>query len=333
MLKASILIVNYNGEGLIESCLDSLEKQTFDNFEIIIVDNKSSDNSLNQIKQYLGISSIAPRIKVIPLTTNIGFAGGNNEALKYANGEYIFLINPDTEASVDWLGKLLSAMDSHPQVGMCASKLLVYGQDIIDSAGDGCSTAGVGFKRGEGQTDTAYRELEYVFGACGGAVLYRKKMLEEIGFFDDDFFIINEDSDLNFRAQLAGWKCLYVPEAVVYHKVSSIIGKMSEAMVYYSVRNSLYVYMKNMPWKLIIRYLHHKILQEAGSFLFFLRHGKIRPCLRAYLDFLKKLPILVKKRRKINKQRKVTDIYLMEMMTPLLSRKFFKKQMTKLRYS
>src|SRR4030067_235419 len=330
MPKTSILIVNYNGERLIESCLDALERQSYDDFEIIIVDNYSSDGSLNKIEKLLEKSSIAPRIKIIPLAKNLGFVGGNNEALKYAEGKYIALINPDAEAEPSWLEQLVSTMDLHPLVGLCASKLVVYGMDVIDSAGDECSTAGVGFKRGEGEADTAYQELEYVFGACGGAALYRRKMLTEIGFFDDDFFIVNEDSDINFRAQLAGWKCLYVPKALVYHKVSSIIGKMSEARVYYSVRNSLYVYVKNMPGKLMMRYFHHKMLQEAGALFYFMRHGKLRPCLRAYLDFLKKLPILVEKRRKINKLRKVTDSYLKEMMTPLLSRKFFKKKMTQL---
>ena len=244
MPKTSILIVNYNGERLIESCLDALERQSYDDFEIIIVDNYSSDGSLNKIEKLLEKSSIAPRIKIIPLAKNLGFVGGNNEALKYAEGKYIALINPDAEAEPSWLEQLVSTMDLHPLVGLCASKLVVYGMDVIDSAGDECSTAGVGFKRGEGEADTAYQELEYVFGACGGAALYRRKMLTEIGFFDDDFFIVNEDSDINFRAQLAGWKCLYVPKALVYHKVSSIIVKMSEARVYYSVRDNIYVYMK-----------------------------------------------------------------------------------------
>lgn len=330
MPKVTILIVNYNGEGLIGSCLDALERQNYDDFAIVIVDNNSSDGSLNNIEKFLGKSSIASRIKTVPLTKNLGFAGGNDEALKYAEGEYIALINPDAEAGPSWLEQLVVTMDLHPQVGLCASKLVVYGSDVIDSAGDECSTAGVGFKRGEGDPDTEYQELEYVFGACGGAALYRSKMLEEIGFFDEDFFIINEDSDLNFRAQLAGWKCLYVPEAVVHHKVSSIIGKMSEAMVYYSVRNSLYVYVKNMPVKLMIRYSHHKVLQEAGTLLYFMRHGKLRPCLRGYIDFFIKLPGLCEKRKKIKKLRKVTDIYIKKMMTPLLSRKFFKKQINKL---
>lgn len=326
MPKVSILIVNYNGEGLIETCLDALERQSYDDFDIVIVDNNSSDGSPNSIEKFLEKSPLASRAKFSPLNKNLGFAGGNNEALKYAEGEYISLINPDAEASADWLKELVNAMDSHPEVGICASKLVVYGQDIIDSAGDECSTTGIGFKRGEGEPAVQYQDLEYIFGACGGAVMYRRKMLKEIGFFDDDFFIIHEDSDLNFRAQLAGWKCLYVPKAVVYHKVSSIIGKLSEVMVYYSVRNSLYVYMKNMPVKLMLRYSHHKVLQEAGTLLYFMRHGKLRPCLRGYIDFFIKLPVLCEKRRKIKIMRKVTDIYLKEMMTPLLSREFFKKQ-------
>lgn len=330
MPKISILIVVYNCEDLIEACLYSLEMQVYQDFEIIIVDNKSSDNSLTNIYRSLKSSPIAPKTKIISLNNNLGFAGGNNEAFRYAVGEYISLINPDAEASSGWLKELVTVMDSHPEIGICASNLVVYGQNIIDSTGDECSTTGVGFKRGEGELSVNNQNLEYVFGACGGAVMYRRKMLEEIGFFDDDFFIIHEDSDLNFRAQLAGWKCLYVPKAVVYHKVSSIIGKMSEVMVYYSVRNSLYVYMKNMPAKLMIRYFHHKMLQEVGALLYFMRHGKLKSYSKAYFDFLSILPLVRKKRNEIQKLKKVSDQYLKSVMIPLVSRKLFKKQVEKL---
>ena len=123
-------------------------------------------------------------------------------------------------------------------VGICASKLIVYGTNIIDSAGDGFSTSLKGFKRGEGENATLYNKRENVFGACAGAAIYRRKMIEEIGFLDEDFFLILEDTDLNLRAQRHEWKVLYVPEAIVFHKVGYSIGNKSDKSYYYALRNN-----------------------------------------------------------------------------------------------
>ena len=139
----------------------------------------------------------------------------------------------------------------------------------MNSAGDGLTTAGVGFNRGLGQNAAQFDASEPVFGACGAAVLYRRRMLEEIGFLDEDFFLYDEDTDLNFRAQLAGWKCIYVPSAVVYHVANATAKRLSDLHVYYHTRNLEFVWMKNMPLGLMLRFAHHKVIQELGSFVTF----------------------------------------------------------------
>lgn len=172
MARVSIIVINYNGEGLITNCLEALEKQFFKEFEIVIVHNGSLDGSLYEIKRFLQESSIiGSLVKLIPLNKNQGFAGGNLEGLKQACGEYIALLNNDTEPDERWLGELVTAMGNDPKAGICASKLIAYGADMIDSAGDGFPTSLKGFKGEEGEKIFLYDKKEYIFGACAGAAL------------------------------------------------------------------------------------------------------------------------------------------------------------------
>jgi GT2 family glycosyltransferase len=218
-----------------------------------------------------------------------------------------------------------------PTVGICASKLLFDGNGSINSAGDGLTTGAVGFNRGLGKDAALYNQSEYVFGACGAAVLYRRRMLEEIGFLDEEFFLYDEDTDLNFRAQLAGWKCVYVPEAIVYHKGNATAGRLSDMHVYYHTRNLEFVWLKNMPFGLMLRYLHHKFFQEFGSFCYLcLRHGKWRPYFRAKMDAVKLLPTMWKKRQAIQAQRRVSNSYVSALMTSMFSLDFARQKLRQL---
>lgn len=317
MLKVSIIIVNYNGSGLLRDCLEALERQSFGSFEAVILDNASSDSSLYEIKKFLEETSMASRIKLISLGKNLGFAGGNIEGLKYAEGEYIALLNNDTEPDGGWLRELVEAMDNNPNVGICASKMIVHGTDIIDSAGDGFSTALRGFGEGEQQKSFLYNKKRYVFGACGGAALYRRKMIEEIDFLDEDFFLIHEDIDLNFRAQLNEWKVLYVPTAIVYHKVRSSIGHMSDLAVYYTLRNSDFVRIKNVPLAIFTRCFPEFVIGIVAEFIYFaIRHKHLRLYFRAKMDVIRMFTLMLKKRAVIMKGRKVSNKYLLSMMTP-----------------
>jgi GT2 family glycosyltransferase len=320
----SLIIVNYNGRQLLQACLASVLSQSFTDFEIIVVDNASQDGSVEYLAREF------PQVKLILLPRNTGFAGGNNEGLKQAEGEFIALLNNDALADRAWLGKLVEGVKKNQGVGICASKMLVYGAPSIDSAGDGFATNLKGFKRGEGQSADQYSKEEYVFGACAGAALYRKKMLDEIGFFDESFFLLHEDTDLNLRAQLAGWKVLYVPSAVVYHKVRSSIGNMSDLAVYYALRNSELVRLKNVPLALFLRCLPAFLAGLIADFFFFaVKHGKLKLYFKAKIDVMKKLRIIIGKRRTIMRMRKVDSKYLYTMMTPVWDRMFFLSKLKK----
>jgi len=330
MIRVSIIIINYNGKNFTLDCLKALDKQSFRHYEIIVVDNGSSDNSSVEIQELRAGSNRANPLKVVSLGYNSGFAGGNRIALDLAQAEYVALLNNDTEPDNNWLENIVGAMDAHHDAGICASKMIVFGKDIIDSASDGYATSLKGFKRGEGEHAEGYDNKEFVFGACAGAALYRRKMLEEIGFFDEDFFLIHEDTDLNMRAQLAGWKILYVPTALVYHKVRSTIGHMSDMAVYYTLRNSEFVRIKNVPFLLFMRCLPEFILGTISEFIYFgVKHGKLGLYLKAKIDVLKKMRSMLRKRKKIMKMKKVSNTYLYSIMTPIWNREFFSTKMKK----
>jgi GT2 family glycosyltransferase len=327
----SVIIVNYNGESLINGCLKALERQTFQDFETIIVDNNSSDKSLELIETFLNGSLMKNRSRLIALNRNLGFAGGNIEGLRYVSGRHVALLNNDTEPREDWLQSLLNAMVSDSRIGICASKLIASDNGTIDSAGDGYTRALRGFKRGEGDPPEKYDTMEYVFGACAGAALYNKAMLDEIGFFDEDFFLIHEDTDLNFRAKLAGWKAVFVPGAIVYHKVTSSIGYMSRMQVYYTVRNSEFVRIKNIPLSIFLLCLPEFVLGLISEFVFFgVRHGYLGLFLRAKGDAARLFPRMLKKRREIMKNRTMSSRLLLGELTATWNPSFVKTRFKKL---
>ncbi|MGH7232348.1 MAG: glycosyltransferase family 2 protein [Nitrospiraceae bacterium] len=314
----SVIVVNWNGRDLLEDCLASLCSQRYEPCELIVVDNGSTDGSAQFIRDRF------PTVKLVALAANTGFTGGNAAGLQVSRGEFIALINNDTRAAPTWLEHLIQPMLADPRIGICASKLIIEGSWQIDSSGDGLGTGGVGFKRGTGREATQYALPEDVFGACAAAALYRNEMLDAIGFLDEDFFFNDEDADLNFRAQLAGWTCRYVPSAVVYHKVNATIGRLSDAHVYYHHRNLEFLWVKNMPAALMLRFFHHKLIQEIGGFCYIcLRHGKWRTFFRAKRDALKMLPRMLKKRRSIQRHKRVPNDHIKAMLTPIFSHELF----------
>lgn len=323
--EISVIIVNYNGKDLLKACLESIQNQSYKNLGIIVVDNASTDGSVEYVR------NLFPYVKVLPLSENYGFAKANGEGLKIAHGDYIMLLNNDIEAHNDCIKNLYEAMNVRPDVGICASKMIVYGKDTIDSAGDGFITSLKGYKRGEGMPSDLYSSEEYIFGACAGAALYRRKMLDEIGFLDEDFFLIHEDSDLNLRAQLSGWKTFYVPSAEVYHKVRSSIGSMSDMEIYHTLRNLEFVRIKNVPLGLFIRCLPGFIIGSVSEFLYYgLKHGKLGLFLKAKKDALKKLGLMLEKRKKIMKLRKVDTGYLFSIMIPIWRKEYYSMKIKKL---
>lgn len=314
-------MVNWNGREFLEACLASLAAQNDPRAEVLLVDNGSTDSSVPFVRMKF------PGVRIIELQSNRGFTGGNLEGFKAASGEYVALVNNDAVVEPDWLSQLLGPMREDNRIGICASKLIFDNDDKINSAGDGLTTAAVGFNRGLGAPRHGYRDAEPVFGACAAAVLYRRRMLEEIGFFDEDFFLYDEDTDLSFRAQLGGWKCMYVPSAVAYHKSNATSGRLSDTHVYYHTRNLEFVWIKNMPLGLMLRFAHHKLLQEIGSFCYLcLRHGKWRPFFRAKIDACRMLQRMWRKRRLIQTRRRVSNRYLRSLMTSMVTLEFVRRK-------
>lgn len=325
MKTISVIVVNYNGKHLLRDCLESLFEQSFRNIEVILVDNASRDGSLEYVREAF------PLVKIIPLAQNIGFAGANNEGLRHAAGDYIMLLNNDVKVEKDCLQNLCRAMEADQGIGIGATKMIVADRGVIDSAGDGISTALRGFKRGEGLSVNLYNEQEFVFGACAGAAMYRRTMIEDIGFLDEDFFLIYEDTDLNLRAQLADWKVLYVPSAIVFHKVRSTIKEMSTKAIYYSLRNSEFVRMKNVPAAVFLICFPSYLLGNLVEFLYFaVKYRKFSLYVRAKWDAIRLCPRMMRKRRILMKQKRVRNGQLYRIMTSCWHKEFFLAKTRKL---
>jgi hypothetical protein len=301
----SVIIVNFNAKEFLEEALLSLRSQTFRDFEIIVVDNGSVDGSPQLV------SSTFPQVRLISLAENTGFARGNNLGIQVARGELIALLNNDAVPDRHWLEQLIGAAERHPAAGFFASRVVLYSQpQLLDSAGDGLSAAGTVFRRGHLRKTAEYATEEYVFGAQGCAACYRRTMLQDIGLFDEDFFCVYEDADLSFRAQWAGYKCVYVPSAIVRHRGGSTIGRFSPMYVYQSHRNVEYLFFKDMPISLLVLTLPTHVLYNLLAFVFFTRRGQGLVFLRSKRDALRAFPRLWMKRRQLQKGRRVPLSYI-----------------------
>jgi GT2 family glycosyltransferase len=301
----SIVIVNWNGKEFLLECLEGLRGQVYRAFSVILVDNGSHDGSIEVVSENY------PEVNIVALQDNRGFAAANNVALRMVETEFVALLNNDAVPDPLWLKSLIDALEEHPQAGMAASKMLLYDRrEIIDRAGDGYTRAGAALLRGRGVSADCHRVREWVFGACAAAALYRMAMLRDIGFFDEDFFLLYEDVDLSFRAQLKGYKCLYIPEALVYHKGSSSIVHDSSLSVYYGHRNLEWVYIQNMPSRLLLRTIFLHILYDIAALSYFVISGRGRDFFRAKKDALRGLKRALKKRQRIQKGKVADDGYL-----------------------
>jgi GT2 family glycosyltransferase len=306
----SVVVMNWNGKHFLDTCLCALRSQRFRDFETILVDNGSNDGSVDFVRQTF------PEIRVIALEQNVGFAAGNIAGYKVATGDWIVLLNNDTQADVGWLEALRDAIQNFPAAGTFACKMLFFDERTkIDNCGFDLAAAGMTADLGRGEEDRAEWFLpRSIFGGCGGAVAYRRRMLETIGFFDPDYFMTFEDLDLSFRAQLRGYECMFVPGAVVYHRYRGTMTKFPSRQVYFSQRNIEFAYLKNMPLGLILRYLPHRVLYEIGAAIYFMRLGVGKAFFKAKLDAMRALPKLLEKRREIQEGRTVTNKQLQSML-------------------
>jgi len=305
--RASVVIPNWNGAQHLPVCLDALQGQTYPSLEIIVVDNGSTDGSQRLIEEEY------PEVRLLALDRNLGLTGGNNAGFRSARGEILISLNNDTEIHPCFVEALTAALDEHPEAGMAAAKMLLFDRrDTLHSAGDGYGKDGIPYNRGVWQRDAGqFDEPGWVFGGCGGAVAYRRAMLDEVGLFDESFFMYCEDVDLNWRAQLAGWKCWYTPEAVVYHKLSATGG--GPIASFYTGRNTLWVLVKNYPGALLRKNWSQIVSAQWGvshDALRSWRGAAARARLRGQLAGLLGWPKILGKRRVVQAARRVSDEYV-----------------------
>lgn len=307
----TVIIPNYNGLEHLKICLPSLKKQTVQNFNLIIIDNDSSDSSDKYIK------SLFPRCILITKTENTGFATAVNDGIKIVIekkiSEFILLLNNDIELTENFLEIGINTFRENPEASSVAVKMLsYYNRNIIDDCGDFIkSSGGSPFARGHGETDKGqYDKPEYIFGACAGAAFYRTDLFREVGLFDEIFFAYYEDIDLSFRAQLQGKKCFYQPKAVCFH----IRGGTSSVATHgfqteMCERNLVLMRFKNYPLLLYILYQPLFFLARVKRYYGFLRHYSLKILLKAlkgYLAGLLKIPYVFHERLRIQKSRILT---------------------------
>lgn len=308
----AVIIVNRNSGELLNKCIAALKKQQFHIGELIVVDNASTDSSATGLEQYF------PDIKVIRHDKNIGFAAANNHGVKSVlYSEWIALLNPDAFPEPDWLSNLMSAVRKYPEYSFFGCRMLKADMpQVLDGAGDDYHFSGLVWRLGHGyKADNNYTDAREVFSACAAAALYQRNAFLEVGGFDEDFFCYIEDVDLGFRLRLAGYRCLYVPEAVVRHIGSAITGKHSDFSIYHAHRNLMWTYVKNMPSPLFYFFLPSHILLNIISLLWFSVQGHAAIIWKAKLDAFRGLPKMWRKRSQIQSKKKENCLGLWRVMS------------------
>ncbi|WP_420629566.1 glycosyltransferase family 2 protein [Candidatus Leptofilum sp.] len=313
--SVSIIVVNWNGRHHLNLCLSALFAQTYPNFEVTLVDNGSTDGSQTFVRDHF------PDVRLIELPQNMGFARGNNVGIRASNADYIATINNDTKVAPNWLTALVETAEANPNVGMCAAKLLFWDRpDVINSAGICLDRAGIAWDRlGGHPNEISQTKPVPVFGASGGAALYRRTMLNQIGLFDEDFFAYLEDVDLAWRARLAGWDCLFVDTAVIHHHHSATAIEGSPFKNRLLGRNKVWTIVKNYPWQLLLLYLPAILLYDLGAVAVALLARRDVSPLVGRLQAIPKLPAMWQKRRKIQQSRTLPLKELRALMEPISS--------------
>jgi GT2 family glycosyltransferase len=293
----SAIVVNYNGAKYLSACLRSLCEQTYKNLEVIVVDNASTDGSDVIPAEY------AASVRLIRTGQNLGYAGGLNQGIAMSAGDAIFTLNNDIVLHSSCVMHLAQAMETDPVIGMCTPKMLLP-DGRLNSTGLCISRSGAAWNRDMGKEDLKTEaEKGEILGPCGGAALYRKAMLEQIGSFDEYFFMYMEDVDMATRARLAGWGCRYVPKAVVVHANGATAGRGSDFAVYYGNRNVLWYPFKNFPLSLLVTSLPWIFGRNLALILYYTLQGRGKLIFRAKMHAIAGLGEVIRKRREIIRSR------------------------------
>ena len=324
----TVAVPTLSGGHLLAACLDSLNTQSFRNFEVVVIDNGRA-----------GVVIPPPEIYTFPYRilspgSNVGFGAAVNLAIRASSSPYIAILNDDTEPEADWLSSLVSELESDPRVGMWASRIQLRGSSSLDSAGMMICFDGSSKQRGHRQPASSFCDSQDVLLPSGCAALYRRLMLDEIGLFDEDYFLYCEDTDLGLRACWAGWTCRYVPEAVVEHRYSGTSGAYSAMKAGYVERNRLWVALKNFPGVLlpgvpfvaVSRYFWQLRAARGstgtgstGAAAGFIRSGNslfdaAAILLRAHRDTFLRLPSLLRTRSQMRRMRRIGSAEFIRLM-------------------
>jgi|DewCreStandDraft_1066081.scaffolds.fasta_scaffold00108_99 GT2 family glycosyltransferase len=299
----TVAIPNWNGRRHLERCLPAVQALRGVAFETIVVDNGSTDGSLELLRERF------PWVRLIANPRNLGFAPALNQAIRASTTRYIAALNNDAIPYPDWLCRLVEVAEQDSHIGSCASRMVFDSHPhLIQSAGIAMNCAGIAWDRHVGEPDRTAPDAppEEVFGASGGAALYRRAMLDEIGLFDERFGSYLEDVDLAWRARLAGWRCLYVPAAVVRHAHSATGGEGSPFKNYYLGRNKLWCIAKNYPWPQVLWYLPVIVLYDLGSLPYTVVVRRDPSPLVGRLAALRGLGPVLAERRRVQRLRRIS---------------------------
>lgn len=313
MPAISIIIVCWNSAAHLPRCLNTLTTQPYKDFEVIVIDNNSSDGSTENLVQLWP----SLNLRLERLNENKGFAIANNIGVRLARGKWIALLNADVFPEPDWLEKLLRAAEQNPEYSAFSSRQIQNNAPhLLDGAGDAYHISGLAWRNGYKLPVKEYGlESREVFSPCAAAALYLREEFLKAGGFDEDYFSYFEDVDLGFRLRLGGAKCLYVPEAVVRHVGSASTGKRSDFSVYYGYRNLIWTFVKNMPSPWLWLFLPLHIITILFFSIYLTMRGQGRAIWRAIFDALCGLPKMIKKRKIIQKNIKIKPGDLLSVMS------------------
>ena len=269
MQEVSVIIPNFNGMAYLDGVLSGLECQTVRNFEVILVDNGSSDGSC------AFVASSYPWVHMIELPENFGFCKAVNEGIKASRAPYVLLLNNDIEVTPDFIEEMLAAIRRHKKAFSCAARMIQFhDRDRLDDAGNYYCALRWAYARGKGKDIHTCEKEEKIFASCAGAAIYRRKIFEKIGYFDEEHFAYLEDMDVGYRARINGYENWYAPKAMVYHVGSGTSGsRYNHFKTRYSSRNNVYLIYKNMPLLQIILNLPFLIVGFGTKLLFFTLKG------------------------------------------------------------
>jgi len=306
-VRLTVALTTYNGRELLETMLASLTRQTYRPFATLVVDDCSSDDTVAYLREHW------PEVGVLRLPVNGGVSAAMNVAIETPKTELVALFNNDMELDPDCLAELVAALDAHLDAGAATPKMLnFFDRTRIDGAGDELSWRGGGGRRGHGEPDRGqYDEAGEAFAPCGGAALYRRSAIETVGGFDAAYFAYYEDLDWGLRAQLAGFRCRYVPSAVLYHRASETLGRgITDFNGYQLWRNPIWLIAKCFPAGSIVRHAPELLRGQAGNLYVAARHRKLRVWARAMRDAARGLPAALRKRGPIQRSRVITPAEL-----------------------